>query len=321
MDFTVTLADAPFELEYTLESGQVFRWENTGEWWVGQVGGSILKLKQEGDSLQCVSASEKLDTAFVRNYFRLDENLKQILPSIRKDEMMTNAIQKFYGLRLIRQDTWECLISFMLATNSNIPRIKQMITNICARFGEAFTYDGEEYRKFPTSEPLAEASVSQLEDCGLGYRAKFIKHVAKAVGEGKLDLSELSLVDYESARELLLRELLDGKLLPGVGPKVADCVLLFSCGKDEAFPIDIWIGRSLVRYYPTLIPKYDMKSIGSKSMRSLSGRLYQSISSAARAYYGKYAGYAQQYLYMYARMDDTSPHRHLTRRCQSINRA
>ena len=307
MEFTVTLADAPFDLEYTLESGQVFRWEKTGEWWVGQIGGSILRLRQEGNSLQCMSASERLDTAFVRSYFRLDENLKEILPSIRRDQVMTNAIQKFYGLRLIRQEAWESLISFVLATNSNIPRIRGMITKVCSRFGEAFSFDGQVYRKFPAPEPLADASIPQLQECGLGYRAKFVKHVARAVSEGKLELSELSILDYASARELLLKELLDGKLLPGVGPKVADCVLLFSCDKDEAFPIDVWIGRALVRYYPSLIERNDRKRIQSRSMRSLSGRLYDSISASARSYFGKYAGYAQQYLYMYARVDNTFP--------------
>ncbi len=306
LEFTVTLADEPFDLEYTLESGQVFRWENTGEWWVGHVGGGILRLKQQGNSLECVSSSETLDTAFARNYFRLEENLKEILPSIRKDEVITNAIQRFYGLRLLRQERWECLISFLLATNSNIPRIRRMITNVCNRFGGGLSYGGAEYRTFPTPEALAEATVTELVECGLGYRAEFVKRVARAVNDGKLELSELAILDYEQARELMLKELLGGKLLPGVGPKVADCVLLFSCDKDEAFPIDVWIGRALARYYPNLVRSKDRKKILSKATRSLSGKLYDSVSASARSYFGRHAGYAQQYLYMYARIDDSS---------------
>jgi N-glycosylase/DNA lyase len=300
MEFTLGL-ESPFSLEYTLESGQAFRWQNRGEWRYGVVSGGVLKVKQEGDSLRCVSGSDLLDGGFVRRYFRLDVELEKVLSSIMKDETITLAVQTFYGLRLIRQERWECLASFILATNSNIPRIKKMVQAICARFGEPLQFEGIEYRAFPRPEVLSEASLPDLTACGLGYRAPFLKHVAASVEEGRVDFSELSLLDYEEARRALVKDLLGEKLLPGVGPKVADCVLLYSYDKDEAFPIDVWIAREIVKSYPTLLdPSLRMKLAPERRAKIGRGD-YDRISSEVRSYFGPYAGYAQQYLFMMAR--------------------
>jgi N-glycosylase/DNA lyase len=300
MEFTIGL-ESPFSLEYTLESGQAFRWQNRGEWRYGVVSGGVLKVKQEGDSLRCVSGSDLLDGGFVRRYFRLDVELEKVLSSIMKDETITLAVQTFYGLRLIRQERWECLASFILATNSNIPRIKKMVQAICARFGEPLQFEGIEYRAFPRPEVLSEASLPDLRACGLGYRAPFLKHVAASVEEGRVDFSELSLLDYEEARRALVKDLLGEKLLPGVGPKVADCVLLYSYDKDEAFPIDVWIAREIVKSYPTLLdPSLRMKLAPERRAKIGRGD-YDRISSEVRSYFGPYAGYAQQYLFMMAR--------------------
>ncbi|MGD0478070.1 MAG: DNA glycosylase [Nitrososphaerales archaeon] len=300
MEFTIGL-ESPFSLEYTLESGQAFRWQNQGEWWYGVVPGGVLKVKQEGDSLKCVSGSDLLGSGFVRSYFRLDVELEKVLSSIMKDETITLAVQTFYGLRLIRQERWECLASFILATNSNIPRIKKMVQAVCARFGEPLQFEGIEYHTFPRPEVLSEALLPDLRACGLGYRAPFLKHVAASVEEGRVDFSELSLLDYEEARKTLVKELLGEKLLPGVGPKVADCVLLYSYDKDEAFPIDVWIAREIVKSYPTLLdPGLRMKLAPERKAKIGRGD-YDRISSIVRSYFGPYAGYAQQYLFMMAR--------------------
>jgi len=168
--FEVSL-ETPFSLDYTLESGQVFRWENRGEWWYGVVAGSVIKARQEGDVLDCVTGSELLSPSFVRNYFRLDEDLQSVLASIMKDDHVRQAVQKFYGTRLVRQDRWECLASFVLATTSNIPRIKQMVSAVCDRFGAPTEFEGIEYRSFPRPETLAESDLTNPRACGLGYRA------------------------------------------------------------------------------------------------------------------------------------------------------
>lgn len=306
MDFILNLAGAPFDLDYTLESGQVFRWRNEGEWWVGVVSGAVLKVKQEGDSLYCSSSSDLLDGGFVRSYFRLDENLEFMVSSFSRDAQMTRAVQQFYGLRLVRQDRWECLASFVLATNRNIPSIKQMVSKVCSKFGSPLKFEGSSYSTFPSPEVLADSSVDSLEGCGLGYRAGFLKKVAQAVDQGVVDFSELTMLDYEGARDLLLGELFGEKLLLGVGPKVADCVLLFSLGKDEAFPIDVWIARALGRYYPGLLSERARTRLSSKGKVVISGGEYRRISAAVRGYFGKYAGYAQQYLFMLARAEAPS---------------
>jgi len=303
LDFTLSLSGVPFNLDYTLDSGQVFRWENRGEWWYGVVPGGVLKVRQEAGWIQCSSSSELLDSNYVRGYFRLDDNLQDILATFTKDETMNGAAQRFYGMRLIRQDRWECLASFVLTTNANIPRIKGMVAQVCARFGEPFDFEGETFRSFPRPERLSEAKLSELRDCGLGYRAEYIKRVARAVDEGRVDFSELALMDYETSRETMLKRIFGEKTLHGVGPKVADCVLLFSCGKDEAFPIDVWAARALERHYPGLLEDGLRAKLGSGAKASITGGEYSRTSAAAREFFGQYAGYAQQYLFMLARSE------------------
>jgi N-glycosylase/DNA lyase len=300
MEYTVPLG-SPFSLEYTLESGQLFRWEKRGEWWTGIVRGSVLKLKQEGDVLRCSTGSERLDSAFVARYFKLDEDLDHILATLSKDVVITRAIQKYYGLRIVSQDTWECLASFVLATNANIPRIKKMVAAVCANYGEPFEFEGEDYTAFPTPEALAGASESDLLSCGLGYRAPFLKRVASSVADGRVDFARLAVLGYAESRELLMAELFGQKVLLGVGPKVADCVLLYSCGKDEAFPIDVWIARALAKMYPRLLGPAMRKKLDPEGKAKISPSDYERISRKVRSYFGSYAGYAQQYLYAAAR--------------------
>jgi len=300
MDFNVAL-DTPFSLEYTLESGQLFRWERRGEWWLGIVSGAGIKLRQEGDTLRCSSSSDLLDNAFVTKYFRLDEDLDHVLASLAKDEVITKAIEKFYGLRLVRQDPWECLASFVLATNANIPRIKKMVSSVCSSYGEPMQFEGDTYHAFPNPEVLSKASVSDLRALGLGYRAPFLRHVANSVAEGRVDFGRIPDLSYDKSQELLLTELFGEKLLLGVGPKVADCVLLYSLGKDEAFPIDVWIARVLVKSYPHLLPQSLLRRLAPDAKFKLSTREYRRVSSSIRSHFGTFAGYAQQYLYMAAR--------------------
>ena len=300
MDFTVALG-SPFSLEYTIGSGQLFRWEKKGEWWCGVVNGTMVRAKQEGDVLRCTTSSDRVDGVFVTGYFRLDEDLGHVLASISKDRAVATAVQRYYGLRLVKQDPWECLASFVLATNANIPRIKKMVSAACGRYGEASEFEGERFWAFPAPEALAEARVADLRRCGLGYRAGFLKNVAAAVAGGRVDFAAVASLPYEEARSELLKELSGEKLLPGVGPKVSDCVLLYSCGKDEAFPIDVWIARVLARSYPTMLGPTMKSRLARDGKLKLSPGDYDRISASARKRFGSYAGYAQQYLYMAAR--------------------
>ena len=302
-EFALNLIETPFDLSYTLESGQVFRWQKREEWWYGVVGLGAVKVKQEQNSLVFASSTVDIDPTYVRDYFGLNDDLSHILSSVTRDRILAEAIQRFYGLRLIHQPIWECLVSFTISTNMNIPRIAKTIASLCERFGEPFEFEGRRYNLFPRPEALAEAEAEQLSACGLGYRTRFVKWVAQAVYEEWVDLSELRVQGYEKARELLMGRILNKKSFLGIGPKVADCVLLFSCGKYEAFPIDVWISKALAYYYPGIIEPRLIERLEMRAKRrsSLSLRDYDLLSAAARAHFGRYAGYAQQYLYLLSR--------------------
>jgi N-glycosylase/DNA lyase len=303
LEFRLNLANLPFDLGHTLDSGQAFRWGQRGEWWYGVLPNGPIKVRQEEASLICVSGDEHLESHSVRLYFRLDDDLERVYSKIMKDPQITEAIQRYYGLRLIQQDVWECLVSFVIATNTNIPRIKLMISNICERFGEKVTFEGDQYALFPRPEALAGASREELASCGLGYRARFVKSVAEKVSTGNVSLDELKLLDYERAKEVLTERLLGEKTLLGIGRKAADCILLFSCGKDSAFPIDVWMAKVLAKYYPKLFDRDIAKRLASHVSKEtrLSGAAYESVSASMRDYFGEYAGYAQQYLFHDAR--------------------
>lgn len=301
--FTISTEGIPFSLPYTLDSGQAFRWHSDGNFWYGVVGRGVLKVRQEGASMVCSSSCDVLDTQAVYRYFGLDQDLEKILASIMKDDYITTAVQTFYGLRIMKQDVWECLLSFVVATNSNIPRIKGMISNLCQRYGEKVRFDDQDFFLFPSSNALSRATLADLESCGLGYRAKYVRGISELVDSGYINLEELRLHDYERAKELLTEEILGKKMLMGIGPKVADCVLLFSCDKNSAFPIDVWMARVLSAEYPRLFDGELVTRLASKvaGQASLSDSTYEKISLVAREYFGEYAGYAQQYLFHHAR--------------------
>jgi len=225
-------------------------------------------------------------------YFRLDDNLLSIYSKIMKDENVRAAIKRFHGLRLMRQEPWECLISFICAQNKNIPAIKQMISNLCKRFGHTIKFGGEDFKLFPKPQALAQARLFELRLCKLGYRAENISKTAKLVNNSDLDLDALKTMSYERAKEELLT-------LPGVGQKVADCVLLFSLDKLEAFPIDVWMKRIILQYYSK---HFDIEFVEKmKTKKGLSPREYQTVFAFGRKYFGEYVGYAQEYLYHYYR--------------------
>ena len=276
-------------LDATLCCGQAFRWVKRGDWWYGVVGDRVLKVRQIARRLE----SENADLAFVEDYFGLTDDLQRILSSITKDKHIGQAVEAFRGLRILHQEPWECLISYICATYKNVPAIMQTIQRLSKSFGSLLTLDGQQFFAFPTPESLANSTVRGLEECGLGYRARYVSETARRIHETGLDLGRLRRVDREEAR----RELLN---LPGVGPKVADCVLLFSLGKLEAFPVDVRIRRALLRHYSEHLAKELVKRVSDG--RSLSSSEYEKLSRFGREYFGEYAGYAQEYLYHYERI-------------------
>lgn len=275
---TMKIPTKDFDLRLTLDCGQVFRWQHVDGWWVGIVGGRIVRVRQTGAELE---VDTKLSRDAIIRYFRLDDDMPDIYRRINKDDIMDGLIRRFRGMRLIRQEPWECLISYMASSCKSIPNIKDSISNLCISYGE----DIGGYYSFPDARSLACTTEQQLRRTKLGFRAVNILKAAQCVEQGLLDLGLPFELDYPAAREMLMR-------VRGIGPKIADCVLLFAYEKLEAFPADthiLSVMNDLYGHYLE-VPQH---------------RLSDAIGKFAREYFGTYAGYAQQYLY-YSRISGRS---------------
>jgi N-glycosylase/DNA lyase len=263
-----------FSLKHTLESGQVFGWKKIGDKYLGELNGNAVCISQSKNNLEFEGTGEKE----LGNYLRLDEDAKKIEKSILKDEIIKNAVSKFSGLSILRQDPFYCSISYLCSSNCNIPRIEKMLENLRRRKGEKLLEKKEAViYSFPTPEKLARLSIEELRECNLGFRAKYVKEFATKVAEGQINLKEIKSKSYEEGRELLMQS-------KGIGEKVADCISLFSLEKLNAFPVDVHIERIMKQNYPQLASEKKQK-----------------IGEFARSYFGPYAGYAQEFLFMHSR--------------------
>ena len=191
------------------------------------------------------------------------------------------AVKKYQGLRILRQDPFQCLISFIVSSNSNIPKIKYCLENISKKFGKKTKFQNQEFFLFPKPEKLAKASISGITGCGVGYRAKFIREAAKMMVLKKIDFEYLKNCNYQEAKERICQ-------IPGVGNKVADCVMLFSLDKLEAVPLDRWIIRILEKYY---LKKFEIAT------KTVTEKQYNILHEKIVNHFGPYAGYAQQFLF------------------------
>ena len=272
--FEVSAAD--FSLQATLSSGQTFRWKERDGWWYGFLGPSVLKVRQEGDRLRYEYADPAITPARLTRYFALDLDLPEVLSSINVDMQIHQAIRRHRGLRVLRQDGWETLASFICASFNNIKRIEGMIERLCQAYGTPAALNGFRGFTFPSPDVIAGAPERALRALGLGYRAPYLKATARLVADGRLPVDQLRRIEYDAVKAALLA-------CDGVGDKVADCVALFGFEKYEAFPIDVWMERAM-RYY------FRHRKITRKAVHDY-----------ARRHFGPYAGYAQQYLYHYVR--------------------
>ncbi|MFA5094059.1 MAG: DNA glycosylase [Candidatus Omnitrophota bacterium] len=274
MKFILPVSD--LNLEHTLECGQAFRWEDFGGCYAGVIGKAIVKVSLGGSGL-AVETSSPVNRDDIARYFGLDEDLTSIYKQIGRDPHVKKAIDRFRGLRILNQDRWECLASFILSSYTNIPRIKKMIAGLSVRFGQRLVLGDLERYSFPGADSIARADLRTLRSLGLGFRAGYLKNTARMVSEKAIDLDAVGELNYEQAKKALI-------CLRGVGDKVADCVLLFSFGKYEAFPVDVWIKRGIERLY------FEGRDTSPKA-----------VAEFARSRFGPYAGYAQEYLYHYLR--------------------
>ena len=267
--------DQPLDLATTLDSGQAFRWRSKGKWVVGVVEGNVVQMRRVARELELTTSPTPPDemAPVLWRYLRLDDDLPAIQRAVCVDRHVAQAVRQYPGMRLLRQNPWECLIAFICSAASNIPRVCRTIEQLAQAYGEPRRLGKEIRYTFPGPERLAEASEAELRALGLGFRAPYVPQVARAVVEGKVNLSLLRTSSYQEAKTALTT-------LPGVGEKVADCVLLFSLDKLEAFPIDRWVRRALEEWY-----------LRGKRLN------YQQMHLWAVDYFGQYAGYAQQYLF------------------------
>ncbi|MBB6217563.1 N-glycosylase/DNA lyase [Anaerosolibacter carboniphilus] len=270
---------ADFELSHIFECGQCFRWNR-------EVDGSytlvahkkILNVAKEKDQIIFNNTNIEDFYGIWKTYFDLGQDYGAIKKSLCKnDPVMERAIEKGYGIRILKQDEWETLISFIISSNRGIPLIKKSIEELSEKYGRLIgTYKGRGHYAFPEPEALLNRTIEEIRLCRTGYRAKYILDAAAIVGERQMNIYNIHNLDTDMARKELLR-------ISGVGPKVADCILLFSMGKFDAFPIDVWVKRVMEYFYlQEDMPLKVIQDYGQKR-------------------FGEYAGFAQQYLFYYAR--------------------
>ena len=284
--------EQPLDLAASLHSGQAHRWkrdndaggDGKGPWHCGVVHRKLIKIRPSGPGELEFRASPSTapdETASVLGrYFRLDDDIQSILVEIAGDSQVAAMVDRHRGLRLLRIDPWECLISFICSANSNIPRIHSNMESMAVNFGEPLSLDGGVRHLFPPPERLADAGEAVLRSLALGFRASYVAKVARIVADGQLDLEALRYMPYQDAKARLVD-------LPGVGPKIADCVLLHSLDKLEAFPIDVWVRRALAEwYFPGQKPPPNRVML-----------------EWALEHFGPYAGYAELYLFHGRRLE------------------
>ena len=229
----------------TLDCGQAFRWtQKENGMWHGVAFGKSVDIKQTDDGMIIYGKIDKDDISLWTRYFDLERDYKQICENLKSDKWLDSAINKYSGIRILHQDTWETLCSFIISQNNNIPRIKGIIERLCMTFGDEL---GNGDYTFPSADTLADKTVEDLAPLRSGFRAKYIIDAAQKVADGTVNLNSLINVDIDTAREELIK-------IKGVGAKVAECTLLYGCGRVDAFPVDVWVRRIMSELYPEGLP-------------------------------------------------------------------
>ena len=278
--------DGPLDLRSTLLSGQAFRWRAEDCWFRGVVSGRAVRLRGTPEGVE-VEGVRDGDGAFglqLRDYLCLDVDIEGIYRSMSFDDRLRDAIDRYRGMRVLRQDPWECLVSFICSSASNIPRITGNIESICETFGAPVEGSPNGLHAFPTPEALAvDGAARRMRELGLGYRAEYIEATARSVADGEVNLLSLRDAPYETALDALVS-------LDGVGDKVANCVMLFSLDKPDAFPVDTWIDKAMREWY-----------LGGAKVPRTRMRLW------AMEHFRGYAGYANHYLFHDRRIRKNAP--------------
>lgn len=272
-----------FEPRHIFDCGQCFRWNiNEDGSYTGVFGNNVLNVKKEDNKITFKGICENDIKETVKDYFDFNTNYEDIKKKLASvDDYLKQSIEFGNGIRILNQDLWEAIISFIISANNNIPRIKGIIERISKKYGKKIEWEGNKYYTFPTIEELSEATVEDLRALGLGFRDKRVYETTKIFLNKKMTIKELiEEQDVNKLREKLLT-------LPGVGPKVADCIMLFGLKRFEVFPIDVWVRRVMNDLY---IKNEDETKVKNTEIEKLAVEKYD-----------KLAGLAQQYLFYWRR--------------------
>jgi N-glycosylase/DNA lyase len=268
-----------YDLAATLDSGQVFRWREQNSSWSGVIGQRWVRLTQTRNGIRAETAVPVKSWLWLRDYLQTKIDWETVLKTFPEDAPMREAVAACRGLRVLRQDPWECLASFILSSTKQIVQIRQIIALLCEQFGEPILVPPNESPvfTFPSPEKIARATETGLRACKMGFRAPHLLAAARQIAEEKFKLENLGQLPLAEVRGELMK-------LRGVGGKIADCVLLFAYGFDSAFPVDVWVERALQQLY------FPRRRASEKRLRHF-----------AATHFGPHAGCAQQYLFHYIR--------------------
>ena len=265
-----------FNLDNIFDCGQCFRWNKHDDGsYVGVVASRALNITQDGDSVTLFDTSLKDFDEIWFNYFDFNTDYQKIKAVLSRDSVLKTATEFGSGIRILNQELWECVVSFIISASNNIPRIKKIINTLCELFGDEINYMGNTYYSFPTPEKINSLSLDELSSIKAGFRDKYILSAAKFFCE-EFNSDYFKDLDYSEAKKELIR-------INGIGNKVADCILLFSLSKRNSFPVDVWVKRVMEYFY------FDEPQSTEK------------IQSFSKEKFGDLGGYAQQYLFYYAR--------------------
>lgn len=233
------------DLDLTLDCGQAFRWEKQEDGsWSGVVKGVFLNISKTDDTvLLRNTAKENFENIWL-DYFDFNKDYVKICDTLKQDSLLAPTVDEYYGIRILNQDSWEALCSFVISQQNNIKRIKGIINRLCKAYGDEVSNG---FYSFPSAEKLSNLTVADFEELGMGYRAKYLEKLSKDVAGGKIDLEKIKALTLDEARKELLN-------IYGVGIKVANCALLFGFGFYDAFPVDVWMKR-VMEYYPDGLPE------------------------------------------------------------------
>lgn len=287
-----------FNIKQILECGQCFRWDKISDTnYIIVAYGRVIEIVQNNDEVVIYNSNEEDFNNIWRNYFDLERNYTEIKEVLAHDEILRKSVEFGYGIRILNQDPFEMLISFIISARNSIPSIKRTVRNICEKWGEKIEYKGVEYYSFPTPQLIKDATLEEIQGTGASFRSKYIVATIKNVNEAILvkEDMEINPDKYSERPEILdfdleyIKSLNDDEChialqkFMGVGAKVSDCIMLFSMAKHSAFPVDVWVKRAMIHFY--VAPDVSLNKM----------RVF------ARDKFGALSGMAQQYLFYYAR--------------------